>query len=89
MIKNLVLKELKNNLKGTIILTLSVAIYIVISIVMYSIVKEEMGKVTDFYSIMPEFFRIAFNFNFDHWTSILGFYVAYFVFYIPVAVGCY
>jgi len=85
----LLIKELKNYSKGTIIISLAVALYIVFSLSMYSIIQENFGKIFDFYSAIPESLRIAFNFHLNQWNSILVFYVTYFVYFIPVIAGCY
>ena len=86
---NLFLKELKNNLKGTVITSLVVVLYTAFSFLIYSSMKENISKVTDFYYIMPESFRVAFNFHIDQWDNVLGFYVTYFVYYVPIIAGCY
>jgi len=51
--------------------------------------KENISKVTDFYYIMPEAFRVAFNLQIDKWNNVLGFYVTYFVYFVPIITGCY
>ena len=38
---------------------------------------------------MPESFQVAFNFNINQWDNVLGFYVTYFVYFVPVITGCY
>ncbi len=85
----LFLKELKNNLKGTVITSLVVVLYTAFSFLIYASMKENISKVTDFYYIMPESFRVAFNFHIDQWDNVLGFYVTYFVYYVPIIAGCY
>jgi ABC-2 type transport system permease protein len=86
---NLVLYEFKNNLKGTAITSLVVVLYTAFSLVIYASMKENIAKVTDFYYIMPEAFQVAFNFHINQWDNVLGFYVTYFVFFIPIITGCY
>ncbi len=86
---NLFLKELKNNLKGTAITSLVVVLYTTFSFLIYASMKENIARVTDFYSIMPESFRVAFNFHLNQWDNVLGFYVTYFVYFIPIITGCY
>ena len=86
---NLLLKELKRYLKGTIMISLSVAFYIGFSLGMYSIMQENMSKIYDLYSTIPESLRVAFNFHLNQWNRILGFYATYFVYYIPIMAGCY
>jgi ABC-2 type transport system permease protein len=85
----LLIKELNNYLKGTIIISFAIAFYIVFSLSMYSIIQENLAKIYDFYSAIPESLRMAFNFHLNQWNSILVFYVTYFVYFIPVIVGCY
>ncbi len=86
---NLLMKELKNNLKGTVITSLVVVLYTAFSFIIYSVMQENILKVTDFYSVMPETFRVALNFHLDQWNNVLGFYVTYFVYYVPIIAGCY
>jgi len=86
---NLFVKELKNNLKGTTLTSLVVVLYTAFSLLIYESMKTNISKVTDFYYIMPESFQRAFNFNIDQWDNVLGFYVTYFVFFVPVITGSY
>jgi len=86
---NLLLNELKNNLKGTVITSLVVVSYTAFSFLIYASMKENISKVTDFYYIMPESFQVAFNFHINQWDSVLGYYVTYFVYYVPIIAGCY
>ena len=86
---NLFIKELKSNLKGSIILSLSVALYIAFSLSIYSVMSNNLAKVSDLYSTIPESMRVAFNFNPNQWNNILGFYTTYFVYYVPIIAGCY
>ncbi len=81
---NLFLKEFKNNLKGSVITSVVVVLYTAFSLLIYSSMKENISKVTDFYYIMPESFRVAFNFNINQWDNVLGFYVTYFVYFVPL-----
>jgi ABC-2 type transport system permease protein len=86
---NLFLKELKNNLKGTVITSLVVVLYTAFSLLIYSSMKENISKVTDFYYIMPESFQVAFNFHINQWDNVLGYYVTYFIYFVPIIAGCY
>ena len=86
---NLFLKELKNNLKGTVITSLVVVLYTAFSFFIYASMKENISKVTDFYYIMPESFQVAFNFHINQWDNVLGYYVTYFVYFVPIITGCY
>ena len=89
MNSNLLVKELKDNLKGTVTTSLVVVFYTAFSFLIYATMKENISKVTDFYSIVPESFRVAFNLQIDQWNNVLGFYVTYFVYYVPIITGCY
>jgi len=86
---NLLIKELRNNLKGTIIISLLVILYIASTLGIYSVMQENMTKISDLYSTMPEFLMEALNFRLNQWNSVLGFYITYFVYYVPLIVGCY
>ena len=86
---NLLIKELRYNLKGTVITSLVVVLYTAFSFFIYASMKANISKVTDFYYIMPESFRVAFNFHLNQWDNVLGFYVTYFVYFIPIVTGCY
>jgi len=86
---NLFVKEFKNNLKGTVITSLVVVLYTAFSFLIYASMKVNISKVTDFYYIMPESFQVAFNFHINQWDNVLGFYVTYFVYFIPIITGCY
>ena len=86
---NLFLNEFKNNLKGTVITSLVVVLYTAFSFLIYASMKENISKVTDFYYIMPESFQVAFNFHINQWNNVLGYYVTYFVYFVPIITGCY
>jgi len=86
---NLFLHEFKNNLKGTAITSVVVVLYTAFSLLIYASMKENILKVTDFYNIMPESFQVAFNFQINQWNNALGFYITYFVFFVPIITGCY
>ena len=86
---NLLIKELKSNLKGTVITSFVVVLYTAFSVSIYSVMKANIVKVTEFYSTIPESFRVAFNFQLNQWDNVLGFYVTYFVYYVPIIAGCY
>ncbi|MBT8378638.1 MAG: ABC transporter permease, partial [Ignavibacteria bacterium] len=66
-----------------------VVLYTALSLLIYSSLKENILKATDFYDIMPEYFQVAFNFNINQWDNVLGFYVTYFVYFVPIITGCY
>ena len=86
---NLFLKELKNNTKGTVITSLVVVLYTGFSFLVYATMKANISKITDFYYIMPESFQVAFHFDIHQWDNVLGFYVTYFVYFVPIITGCY
>jgi len=86
---NLLIKELRYNLKGTVITSLVVVLYTAFTFLIYASMKVNISKVTDFYYIMPESFQVAFNFHLNQWDNVLGFYVTYFVYFIPIITGCY
>ena len=86
---NLFVKELKNNLKGTVITSLVVVLYTAFSLLIYKSMETNISKITGFYDIMPESFQEAFNFNINQWDNVLGFYVTYFVYFVPIITGCY
>jgi len=86
---NLLFRELKSNLKGTIITGISAALYIAFSFSIYSVMKENIPKITEFYQFMPQSFRLAFNMDLNQWDNVMGFYVTYFVYYVPIIAGCY
>ncbi len=86
---NLFFKELRSSLKGSVIISLAVALYIAFSMSMYSMMSKNMATVTDLYSSIPESMRTAFNFYLNQWGNILGFYITYFIYFVPIIVGCY
>ena len=86
---NLFLRELINNLKGTVITSIVVVLYTALSLLIYSSMQENISKIKDFYYIMPESFQEAFNFHINQWDNVLGFYVTYFVYFVPIITGCY
>lgn len=86
---NLFLKEFKNNIKGTVITSHAVVLFIAFSFFVYASMKPNISKITDFYYAIPESFRVAFNINVNQWNNVLGYYVTYFVNYVPIIAGCY
>ena len=86
---NLFVREFKDNLKGTVITSLVVVLYTALSLLIYSSMQENISKIKDFYYIMPESFQEAFNFHINQWDNVLGFYVTYFVYFVPIITGCY
>ncbi len=86
---NLFAREFKDNLKGTVITSLIVVLYTGFSLLIYSSMQENITKVKEFYNIMPESFQEAFNFHINQWDNVLGFYVTYFVYFVPIITGCY
>ena len=86
---NLFVREFKDNLKGTVITSFVVVLYTALSLLIYSSMQENISKIKDFYYIMPESFQEAFNFHINQWDNVLGFYVTYFVYFVPIITGCY
>jgi len=86
---NLFVREFKNNLKGSVITSLIVVLYTAFSLLIYSSMQENISKIKEFYYIMPESFQEAFNFHINQWDNVLGFYVTYFVYFVPIITGCY
>ena len=88
---NLLIRELKTNMKGSIVAGFSVAAFMAFGLAMYSSMQENMdiNRIMEIYSTMPKTLQEALNFSTDQWKNILGFYVTYFVFYVPLMLGCY
>jgi len=84
---NLFLKESKNNIKGTLITSLIVVLYTAFTFFVYASVKTIISQVTDFYYTLPQSLRVFLNFS--QWDNVLGYYVTYFVYFIPIITGCY
>ncbi len=81
---NLFLKEMKRNLKDFLIAGFVIISLLLMTMGMYSSMKENMAMISELYSKMPKFLLEAINFQPDQWTSILGFYLTYFIYYIPL-----
>ncbi|MFC1493244.1 ABC transporter permease subunit [candidate division KSB1 bacterium] len=86
---NLLIKELRSNLKGSIITGFLVTVYIAFSLSIYSVMQENMSKISEFYSLIPQSMQVALNIHPNQWVNVLGYYVTYFVYYIPFIAGCY
>ena len=88
---NLFIQELKANMKGCIVIGFLVAFMLSIVYIIFSSMMEgmDMNRVLELYSFMPEKLRVAFNIQTDQWTNVLGIHVTYFVYYIPLMLGCY
>ncbi|MHA2054142.1 MAG: ABC transporter permease subunit [Candidatus Hodarchaeales archaeon] len=84
---NLFLRELKNNLKGTVITSLVVVLYTAFSLFIYRSMQANISQVTDFYYTLPKSLQVFMNFR--QWDNVLGYYVTYFVYFIPIITGCY
>jgi len=84
---NLFLKESKNNIKGTLITSLIVVLYTAFTFFVYASMKTIISQVTDFYYTLPQSLRVFLNFS--QWDNVLGYYVTYFVYFIPIITGCY
>ncbi|MFC1726855.1 ABC transporter permease subunit [candidate division KSB1 bacterium] len=86
---NLLINELKSNLKGSIITGFVVTFYITFSLSIYSVMQENMSKISDFYSLIPQPMRVALNLHPEQWGNVLGYYATYFVYFVPFIAGCY
>ena len=81
---NLFCKELKRSHKDFLIGSFVIILFILMTMGMYSTMEDNMAAISDLYSKIPKFLQEAMNFRQDQWTSILGFYLTYFVYYIPL-----
>ena len=88
---NLFIQELKANMRGCIVVGLLVAVMLSLVYIIFSSMMEggDMNRLLELYSTMPEKLQVAFNFQPDQWTNILGIHASYFVYYIPLMLGCY
>ena len=84
---NLFLKEFKSNIKGTVITSLVVVLYTAFTFFVYASMKTIISQATDFYYTLPQSLRVFLNFS--HWDNVLGYYVTYFVYFVPIIAGCY
>ena len=84
---NLFLKEFKNNLKGTVITSLVVVLYTAFTFFVYASMKTIITQATDFYYTLTRSLRVFMNFS--QWDNLLGYYVTYFVYFVPIITGCY
>lgn len=89
MNRNLLGKDLKRNLRGFLGWSMAGVIFIGITIGIYSTMKESMDMITELYSTLPSAIMEALNFHADQWNTTLGFYVTYFVYYVPMMGGLY
>jgi len=87
MNSNLFFKEFKNNLKGTVITSLVVVLYTAFTFFIYASMKTIISQATDFYYTLPQSLRLFMNFS--QWDKVLGYYVTYFVYFVPIITGCY
>jgi len=84
---NLFLKEFKNNFKGTVITSLVVVLYTAFTFFVYASMKTIISQATDFYYTLPQSLQVFMNFS--QWDNVLGYYVTYFVYFVPIITGCY
>ena len=84
---NLFLKEFKTNIKGTVITSLVVILYTAFTFFVYASMKTIISQTTDFYYTLPQSLQVALNFS--QWDKVLGYYVTYFVYFVPIIIGCY
>ena len=84
---NLFFKEFRNNLKGTVITSLVVVLYTAFTFFIYAPMKTIISQATDFYYTLPQSLQLFMNFS--QWDKVLGYYVTYFVYFVPIISGCY
>ena len=89
MNRNLLYKDLKRNFRTFLGGTISVIFFIGITVGIYSTMRDSMEMITDLYSTLPAAIMEALNFHENQWNSMLGFYVTYFVYYVPLIGGIY
>ncbi len=85
----ILLKEINRNYKEFLIISLSLSFFIAISMTIYSSMKDNMFMIMDLYDNIPESIQRALNFDKDQWSTILGFYSTYFIYYVPMMSGIY
>ncbi|MEA1876416.1 MAG: ABC transporter permease subunit [Bacteroidota bacterium] len=86
---NLFKNELRRDLKVFVIITLTLTGFLCITLSMYTAMQDTMASMSDIYANMPQAFQDALNFQEGQWNHVLGFYVTYFVYYIPMMTGAY
>jgi len=86
---NLLFKDLKRNFKSFLGGTVSVVIFICITIGIYSSMKDSMEMITELYATLPKSIMEALNFGENQWNTMLGFYATYFVYYVPLIGGIF
>ena len=84
---NLFLKEFRNNIKGTVITSLVIVLYTAFTFFIYASMKTIISQATDFYYTLPQSLQVFMNFS--QWDKVLGYYVTYFVYFVPIITGCY
>ena len=84
---NLFLKELKNNRKGAVITSFVVVVYTSLTFFIYASMTTIITQATNFYYTLPQSLQVFMNFS--QWDKVLGYYVTYFVYYVPIITGCY
>ncbi len=89
MNNNLFIKEFKRNLKELLIVGPSLIFFISLSMTIYSTMEDNMSVIMELYKNIPEAIQEALNFNDNQWSTVLGFYVTYFVYYVPMGLGIY
>jgi beta-exotoxin I transport system permease protein len=88
---NLVFRDLKNHFKTFLISSFVVIIFIAGIMGMYVGMKENMSELIDtgFYSSIPEALSEALYFHTNQWASVLGFYITYFLYFVPIIAAIY
>lgn len=88
---NIITREVRSYLKGFIIAALTVSVFIGGTMGMYGGMKDNMAALLDtgFYDSIPEALTEALYFHTNQWSSVLGFYVTYFLYFILMVAAVY
>ncbi len=88
---NLIVQDLKSNVKIFMVASLVIIVFIAGVMGMYAGMKDNMSVLLDtgFYSSVPEALAEALYFHTNQWASVLGFYVTYFLYFVPIVAAIY
>lgn len=86
---NLYAKEMKRNLKLFLVWLIFTSALILLTLSMVPTMTASVDKLSGFLDAYPESFRKAFGLDVESWSSVLGIYVTYFVFYNLVMGGIF
>jgi len=89
MNSNMIFHQLKRDLKVFLVVTLALAFFYAVTMLLYTAMKDSILGVTDLYSNISPAIQDALNFKDGQWNHVLGFYSTYFVYYIPLMGGAY